>query len=225
MAASTPTSLKARFETGDIPNQSDYEDLIDSFVNFEVTAAVQVMKGSLTVQGELVVGQFSAANVTAQNFVGETGTFGSITTSALNVTSVLDAATVSAGSATFTTVATDSIDATLVSAKNRITQPVDSSVAGMGTTQASGKSLSSHINVLESVGSATDNAFILPGGYGGWTQTVINNTSVTAQIFPPVGASATIDGLSANNAQTLNPSGIMTIYHVTSARFFTQRGV
>lgn len=38
--------LKGRFETADVPTQSDYQDVFDSFVNLE-TSAAQVMAGKL----------------------------------------------------------------------------------------------------------------------------------------------------------------------------------
>lgn len=46
MTQRSVTYLKGRFETGDIPTQSDYQDLMDSFVNLESSAA-QTMAGRL----------------------------------------------------------------------------------------------------------------------------------------------------------------------------------
>jgi hypothetical protein len=46
MTQRSVTYLKGRFETGDIPTQSDYGDLMDSFVNLEASAA-QTMAGPL----------------------------------------------------------------------------------------------------------------------------------------------------------------------------------
>ena len=46
MTQRSVTYLKGRFETGDIPTQSDYGDLVDSFVNLEASAA-QTMAGAL----------------------------------------------------------------------------------------------------------------------------------------------------------------------------------
>lgn len=42
------TYLKARFESGDIPNGTDYSDLMDSFLSLESSAA-QTMNGTLNV--------------------------------------------------------------------------------------------------------------------------------------------------------------------------------
>lgn len=46
MTQRSVTYLKGRFETGDIPTQSDYGDLMDSFVNLEASA-IQTMSGTL----------------------------------------------------------------------------------------------------------------------------------------------------------------------------------
>lgn len=48
MTQRSTTYLKARFETADIPTQSDYQDVFDSFVNLEASAA-QALSGPLTV--------------------------------------------------------------------------------------------------------------------------------------------------------------------------------
>ena len=50
MTQRSRTFLRARFEQGDIPNGTDYEDLIDSFVNLEASAN-QTMSGTLTLPG------------------------------------------------------------------------------------------------------------------------------------------------------------------------------
>ena len=42
MTAQTPTYLKGRFEQGDQPQGTDFEDLIDSFLNFRATAEQSV---------------------------------------------------------------------------------------------------------------------------------------------------------------------------------------
>lgn len=48
MTQRSVTYLKGRFETGDIPTQSDYGDVMDSFVNLEASA-LQTMSGALFV--------------------------------------------------------------------------------------------------------------------------------------------------------------------------------
>lgn len=48
MTQRSVTYLKGKFETGDIPTQSDYGDLMDSFINLEASAN-QTMSGPLSV--------------------------------------------------------------------------------------------------------------------------------------------------------------------------------
>lgn len=77
MTQRSVTYLKGRFETGDVPTQTDYGDLMDSFVNLEASAA-QTMAGRLVVPSllgkviktnEIIVptgaSQASAASVSA----------------------------------------------------------------------------------------------------------------------------------------------------------------
>ena len=60
MTQRSVTYLKGRWETGDIPTQTDYQDLMDSFINLEASAA-QVMAGKLELPS------VSAATVSAND--------------------------------------------------------------------------------------------------------------------------------------------------------------
>ncbi len=57
--------LKTRFETADIPTQSDYQDVFDSFVNLEASAT-QTLSGAL-IAPALDATRVSAVSVSAQN--------------------------------------------------------------------------------------------------------------------------------------------------------------
>lgn len=59
MTQRSVTYLKGRFETGDIPTQSDYQDVFDSFVNFEASAT-QTLSGKLVLPSIEVSGAVSA---------------------------------------------------------------------------------------------------------------------------------------------------------------------
>ncbi len=48
MTQRSVTYLKGRFETGDVPTQTDYGDLMDSFINLEASA-MQTLAGPLSV--------------------------------------------------------------------------------------------------------------------------------------------------------------------------------
>jgi len=58
MAAKSRTALRTVYETGDVPVQGDYEDLIDSYVSLTDTSA-QVVNSDLSVNG------FNANSVSA----------------------------------------------------------------------------------------------------------------------------------------------------------------
>jgi hypothetical protein len=72
------TYLKARYETGDIPTQSDYQDIFDSFVALE-TSALQTISGPLAVT-QLDASRFSAASVSADAIYATTKIVASKTT-------------------------------------------------------------------------------------------------------------------------------------------------
>jgi hypothetical protein len=75
MTARTPTYLKARWENGDIPQGTDYEDLFDSYINV-VVSAEQSIDSNLRTTKQLVAASVSAA----------TGSFASLTApSTLNI--------------------------------------------------------------------------------------------------------------------------------------------
>lgn len=60
MTQRSVTYLKGKFETGDIPVQADYGDLIDSFLNLE-TSAVQTLSGGLNTPAAVSADSFYPA--------------------------------------------------------------------------------------------------------------------------------------------------------------------
>lgn len=219
MTSLNRTDLKAKFESGDAPQGSDYADLIDSFVTLAETTT-QSLQGPLTFAGGL-----SAASI-----AGGTGTF-SGTVSAANVWATnVDATTVSAQTVTMSTISgpvsgvnvSNSINFTAGYLKETV-----ASVACIGSTQANGYTLAHAINILRTVvtGGVSD-AVVVPGFYPGAKFTVINNTTGSAQIFPPVGGS--FDSGSTNAKIDIGPRGgaisRVTIWCETSAAAHTMRG-
>ncbi len=65
MTQRSVTYLKGRWETGDIPTQADYGDLLDSFVSLEASAA-QTLSGSLILPG-IDTTRVSAVTVSADS--------------------------------------------------------------------------------------------------------------------------------------------------------------
>ena len=79
MTEQTRATNKARFETGDAPAQSDYADLIDSFLSLPDTG-VQTVTSPIIISGTLGVGgKISALSVSAPSLVASTVAASSVT--------------------------------------------------------------------------------------------------------------------------------------------------
>lgn len=78
MTQRSVTYLKAKFETGDIPTQSDYGDLMDSFLSLEASAA-QTLSGSIALPG-IDATRVSATTVSAGTVYVQTKTIRSYAT-------------------------------------------------------------------------------------------------------------------------------------------------
>lgn len=204
MSALDRTTLVQAFQNGDRPQGSDYEDLIDSNLNLADTS-VQ------TVQGLVVFsGGFSAATITGANLA----LTGSVTADTIFATS-LNATTVSAQSANLGAV---TLSALTIPPTSGLTvagpvfwttfgpnSSVDSSVACTGTTQSSAKLLGAYFNVLKTVVTAATDAVRLFGFHPGALFTVVNDTTQSAQLFPPSGAQ--FDAVGVNGAISVGPRG------------------
>jgi hypothetical protein len=82
MTAKTRSNLVTEFQTGDVPDGSDYQDLIDSALNLTDSSA-QTMTSKLTISGGL-----ETTNVTAQRVFCSAATFtGAVSAATLNATS------------------------------------------------------------------------------------------------------------------------------------------
>jgi hypothetical protein len=73
MTIRTPSYLKSRFENGDIPQSTDYEDVFDSFLSL-ATSGAQTIDGILTVNGLIsptatFSGVVSADTIDANNII------------------------------------------------------------------------------------------------------------------------------------------------------------
>lgn len=106
MTQRSVTYLKGRFETGDIPTQSDYQDLMDSFLNLEASAS-QTLSGPIVVP-TMVVSAIDAARVSAT-----TVSAALVYTNTLRASHV-SASTVSAATATIDTVIADVVSANTI---------------------------------------------------------------------------------------------------------------
>lgn len=225
MTQQTRAALKLKFEQGDRPQGSDYEDLIDSFVNTQDATAQ-------TLNSTLVVPKLGAASVTA-NMVSAQSV---VVSGALAVT--VDAVTVSAqhvngSAANFGTVSAQNMQASAAtlgsltvvgraSAAEYVTFSIDTSVAAVSTTQASGKTLGAkQVHFVQSVASGANDSVVLLGAYPGLYQQVWNVTSQSGRIYPPSGAS--INSAADNAAYDMHPKSCTHITHMTSTRIMAAR--
>lgn len=92
MTAQSRTVLVGRYENGDVPQGSDYVDLIDSFVSLTDTTA-QSVASQLTVP-TLVATEVSATNVNATNLVSTSATFTTLGVSLVSAASLIAASAV-----------------------------------------------------------------------------------------------------------------------------------
>lgn len=102
MTVSNKTTIKAFFETGDFPSQSNFSDFIDSTLFLAETSA-QAIQGSISIAGSAAIagdasvgGTFSVSGVATYGTLNAT----TVSTTTLNATTVNSTA-VSAGSINF----------------------------------------------------------------------------------------------------------------------------
>lgn len=184
MTARTPTYLKGRYEQGDIPQGTDYEDLFDSYVNV-ATSAEQTMSGNLKINGELIAttvsaGSFVTTNVSATNIYGSFANIASISGVTGNITNL-----------TSSTVTADSIN---VSGKV-IFGSFD--VSALATTQASAVLINGTTNFVI-FANGNNLAVRLPDSERGRQQYVINAASTTIKIFPAVSGRFLVTAVNAS---------------------------
>lgn len=228
MTAKTPAQLLTVFETGDVPQQTDYQDVFDSFVNLVQTAA-QSIASDLTLP-TLNAQKVSAADIlTGTNLTVASANISNLNTStvsAANITSnIVSAQALYASAATFNSVTAQSVVAsagafTNVTAQSIITsaltvtvlkRPVDTSVRAIGTTQGTAKQLTADFNRVVS-GSAADNYGVLLSNNTGREQLVFNDTNINISTYPISGGA--INDLGTNNPYVVSASLAVSFYYL-----------
>ena len=120
MTAQTRAILKANFETGDVPDGTNYVDLVDSFLAIVDTTA-QSLASDLTVPTLIATTEVSAGDVIATKVSASSGSFVIVSAdrvhaSAATFLAVVSADRIHASAATFgATVSADSIAASSAS--------------------------------------------------------------------------------------------------------------
>jgi hypothetical protein len=220
MTALDRVTLRASFQTGDTPNGTDYQNLIDSAANLAETSA-QTFLGPVS-----FAAGFGAASVSATNLVGTNAQLGTVSADAVYASAFngihvgAQVGPVSGTTGIFSGLLT--LQAGIqVSGLVQMQTPV--SVACISTAQASARLLDqANIFVLSTVATGSNDSVRLPGGHPGTVQMLINATTASAKVFPPTGG--TIDGGSTNGARDIFPSARILVFHATSATFYTLRG-
>ena len=203
MTAQDRTTLAQAFQNGDRPQGSDYVNLIDSALNIAETTA-QTVQGQVTFAGGFsaaavggVTGSFTGT-VTAATFHGVNGNFTTVSAQSANLGAVtLSALTIPASGVT--------VAGPIIFSSFGANVSTDGSVACTGTTQGSAKLLGAYFNVLKTVATAATDAVRLPGLFPGAMFVISNDTTGSAQVFPPSGAQFNAAG--ANAKIDIGPRG------------------
>lgn len=215
-------TLGTFFQTGDIPQGSDFQNLIDSQVNI-VETSVQSMGGPLNTP-ELITSRVSAGNA---NFTG------TVSATNLDVTNILTA-TISANIAVLNSLSVSGLvsagsinvaadvsatSGTVYASAMRSTNGFIAGtgiVSAAGTTQGTAAVLTNVINRGKGVVDGTTTGFAPLNNRTGLVQYLFNE-GVSANLWPPTGG--TINGLPVNTAFSLTASAMVTIVHLTASAY------
>lgn len=207
MTAQTPAYLKARFENGDIPQATDYEDVFDSFLNL-ATSAEQSLPGNVRTTGQFV-GDVSASRVNASAMTAVVASAGAIYADSASITAV-SASTINATSVTAGTSYTVSAD--MLRAVN---------VSAVATTQAGALLVESPLTFV-TFADNNNNSVRLGSSVRGVRQTIVNATTTALKIFPAVSARFLVTAVNAS--LTIQADRVATIYHQGDDRYGVQVG-
>lgn len=190
-------TLRAKFENGDQPQGSDYEDLIDSALNLAETT-VQTLNGPIVFAGGISAASISTGSISMTGTISAATFWGAVA----NVTTV-SAQTVTLSTLNVPTTGA-SVGGNLTFTAGYLGHTVDTSVAAISTAQASARLLTAAVNVIKSSTTAANDSVRLPGLYPGVRFVVINDTTQSARIYPPTGGQ--INALGTNAALDLGPN-------------------
>jgi len=205
------TSLKTFFETGDVPDGTDYANLIDSNVNL-VETANQVMAGALEAT-EFIAARVSAANMSI------TGTSTLVSVMATQIdTTTLNATTVSA--TTINSVGNISTSAARVIASAGQFENGyyvgTAIISAAGTTQGAGALLTAVINIGAGVADGATTGFLLRNNRAGHIQ-YITNGGASANLWPA--SECKINVLATNAAFGMAANTPYVIIHTTNSAY------
>lgn len=209
MTAYNKQTLGTFFETGDVPQGSDYQNLIDSQVNI-VETSVQSMGGALATT-ELVTPRVSATNVNVTGTLSVTtyaavnGSFsGTVSANALNIATDISAA---AG--------------TIYSNANRVTGGVyrtPTVVSAAGSTQATAALLGSNgVIRCKGIVDGQTTGFLLLANQTGNQQTIWVEENTSCNLWPCLGGQ--INALSSNAAFAMTGNTQYIVTHIKASGY------
>jgi hypothetical protein len=229
MTVRTPTYLKSVFETNDTPTGQDYSDIFDSFLPISTTGK-QTLDISLEITGDFTAsGNIHGNNIfgniiNAQQVSASVANFNQINAQIVSASTMnantMNANMVSASGGEFNVLNAQFVSASSCNIKY-LRGSVDSSVAATGTTTAAAKSLTEAISYIKVATSAANEALIIGRARPGFTQVIINDASASAALFPT--SASRFNQLANGAAYQIPDRTTLTVYHITSAQYFTSR--
>lgn len=217
MTTYNKNTLKTFFAQGDIPQGSDFANLIDSQINM-VETAEQSLSGPLTIPG-VTTPRISAAtaNFTATVSAVSINIAGIVSAQGLNATGIVSALGVSVSM----DVSADggSIHGSAGSFQNELLRSV-TIISAAGTTQATAAVLTASINRLKGVTDGSQTGCILLSNRVGNTQYIINETAASANLYPAVGGQ--INSLTVNSPFGMTAATMYTIVHTLASAYWVK---
>lgn len=196
------STLKTFFEQNDVPQGTDYANLIDSYVN-QVETALQSMAGPLQTT-ELDTARVSAGN---GNFTGTLTVAGQFSAKANFAASNLTAVTL---------LVTGQTSAGSLNVGGEFIRPVTNYVA-TGTAQASATVISAGNATLTGASDGQATGYRLMANKTGLLQSIYNQNTVSANLWPCVGGQ--INVLASNAAFGMAASTLYTVLHTKASGY------
>lgn len=224
MTTLNKSSLQAVFAQGDVPQGTDFANLIQSQVNLAETV-LQSMAGALQAT-KLAAPTVSAANINVTGlFTPANISTGIVSAASVNLSGNAKVSTLSVGTTVSAQTlnvtgdvqaATGQVIASAATIANGVFQGVGI-VSAVGTAQATGAQLTFVMNRLQGVTDGQATGFALLANRQGWTQYIVNETSTSANLWPPTGGK--INGGTANTVFALAGNTSYTIFHVAASAY------
>lgn len=200
------STLITFFEQNDVPQGTDYANLITSQVNL-VETSVQAMAGGLQTT-ELVASRISAGNINA------TGTLTAATFSISNL--AVSGLVVSGQTTTQSLIISTQTSANNMNISGDLIRPV-STYSAAGTAQATATQIIAGNAVLTGATDNINTGYILLGNRTGLNQTIYNQNTISANLWPCLGGQ--INALASNAAFGMAASTLYTVFHTRASGY------